>query len=72
MTARAASAPPGRNMDRGHAALRAFRRQELERWIEHAIGLLDKLDGDPDLELEVEEWNGDEGKEDWRRQPRGF
>lgn len=28
----------------------AFRRRELERWVEEAIALLDALDGDPDRE----------------------
>ncbi|OQP87595.1 hypothetical protein BTR14_03230 [Rhizobium rhizosphaerae] len=34
----------------GSPAILAFRRLELERWIEKAIALLDQLDGDPDLE----------------------
>lgn len=34
----------------GSPAIFAFRRQELERWIDEAIALLDVLDGDVDLE----------------------
>ena len=43
-----------------------FRRTWLEQWIEHAIALLDQMDGDPDFEdggdAEPEETdqNGDE------------
>lgn len=31
-------------------AIEAFRRSELERWINDAIDLLDAMDGDPDFE----------------------
>lgn len=33
-----------------HPVIHAYRRQQLEQWIERAIALLDSLDGDPDLE----------------------
>ena len=35
-------------------AVKRFRRLMLEKWIEDAIALLDNLDGDPDLEEEME------------------
>lgn len=46
-------------------AILAFRRQELERWIDHAIALLDDMDNDADLEdddrePEETDQNGDE------------
>lgn len=31
-------------------AIFAYRRHELECWIEKAIALLDQMDGDPDIE----------------------
>jgi len=33
-----------------HPVILAYRRQQLEQWIERAIALLDALDGDADLE----------------------
>ncbi|MCX5581508.1 hypothetical protein [Kaistia terrae] len=33
-----------------HHVIHAYRRQQLELWIERAIALLDELDGDTDLE----------------------
>jgi len=33
-----------------HPVIHAYRRQQLELWIERAIGLLDAIDGDPDQE----------------------
>lgn len=33
-----------------HPVIHAYRRQQLELWIERAIALLDDLDGDADLE----------------------
>lgn len=50
---------------RPSAAILAFRRQELERWIDNAITLLDDMDGDTDLEdddreQEETDENGDE------------
>ena len=33
-----------------HPVIHAYRRQQLEQWIERAIALLDAMDGDPDLE----------------------
>lgn len=33
-----------------HPAIHAYRRHQLEQWIERAIALLDALDGSPDLE----------------------
>ncbi|KQT03178.1 MULTISPECIES: hypothetical protein [unclassified Rhizobium] len=41
-------------------AIYQFRRQELERWIDNAIALLDHLDGDPDLEDDDREETMDE------------
>ena len=69
MTARTAAAPRMRNMDRAHVALFALRRRELERWIDRAIAVLDDIDGEPDIEdderePDIDEWNGDEGRED--------
>lgn len=75
MTGRMTTATPGaRNGGHAHNALLALRRQELERWIDRAIAILDSIDGEPDLEddereTDVDEWNGDEGHENWRRQP---
>lgn len=40
-------------------AVLAFRRRELERWVEVAIALLDALDGDPDLEADEGEDTGE-------------
>lgn len=42
------------------AAIQHFRRQELERWIDNAIALLDQFDGDPDLEDDEREETLDE------------
>ncbi|TCM58374.1 hypothetical protein C8J36_101274 [Rhizobium sp. PP-F2F-G48] len=66
-----ATAPARKLRTRGTTSpgILAFRRQELERWIDQAIALLDDLDGDPDLEPEVEESNGHEGSAEWSRQP---
>lgn len=45
------------------AAIKKFRRAELERWIIAAIDLLDTLDGDPDLEDdELEETIDEDGQ----------
>jgi hypothetical protein len=33
-----------------HPVIHAYRRQQLELWIERAIALLDDMDGDPDFE----------------------
>jgi hypothetical protein len=33
-----------------HPVIQAYRRQQLELWIERAIALLDALDGDAELE----------------------
>jgi len=33
-----------------HPVIHAYRRQQLELWIERAIALLDAMDGDADLE----------------------
>jgi hypothetical protein len=38
------------NPARVSPAIVAYRRRELERWIEQAIALLDTMDGDADLE----------------------
>lgn len=35
---------------RASRAIHAFRRRELERWIDRAITLLDEMDGEPDFE----------------------
>lgn len=45
-------------------ALAALRRQELERWIDHAIEVLDQMDGDENLEPWLEGW-------DWASQRGG-
>lgn len=37
-----------------HPVIRAYRRQQLEEWIERAIAVLDVLDGDTDLEDDAE------------------
>jgi hypothetical protein len=37
-----------------HPIIRAYRRQQLEEWIERAIAVLDALDGDTDLEDDTE------------------
>jgi hypothetical protein len=53
-------------------AVLAFRRQELERWIEYAIALLDAIDGDSDREdderePDIDELCGDEAEQDRRK-----
>ncbi|PYE98894.1 hypothetical protein C8J35_103495 [Rhizobium sp. PP-F2F-G38] len=76
MTARTTTAAPRvrSNMGNSHNALFALRRQELERWIDRAIAVLDDIDGEPDFEdderePDTDEWDGDEGHEDRRRHP---
>lgn len=44
-----------------HPIIRAYRRQQLEEWIERAIAILDTLDGDTDLEDDTEH---DEAEDD--------
>lgn len=44
-----------------HPIIRAYRRQQLEEWIERAIAVLDALDGDTDLEDDTEH---DEAEDD--------
>jgi hypothetical protein len=44
-----------------HPLISAYRRQQLEEWIERAIAILDALDGDTDLEDDVEH---DEAEDD--------